>query len=222
MDALRLGVTPDCRGHCLQGQLAGQKVKHSLCSFSCKTSKYQVRTPPNVIFARSPAASSTVGSDAEFGRMQKGDAVDGSRWPVRAATLEASTLEVDRVAEADMRENGYRSTRRTKLVCTIGPSTCSSEQLKGLAMGGMNVARLNMCHGTREWHRDVIRKIRKLNDEKGYSVAVMIDTEGTEIHMGDLGGASSAKAEVFSFFQQTPLQLYTFVLRAQSYEHRTH
>ncbi|CAN0857248.1 Pyruvate kinase isozyme A, chloroplastic [Linum grandiflorum] len=60
----------------------------------------------------------------------------------------------------------------------------------------MNVARINMCHGTREWHKRVIERVRKLNEEKGYAVAIMMDTEGSEIHMGDLGGASSAKAEV--------------------------
>ena len=43
---------------------------------------------------------------------------------------------------------------------------------------------------------NVIRNVRKLNEEKGYAVAIMMDTEGSEIHMGDLGGASSAKAEV--------------------------
>lgn len=53
-----------------------------------------------------------------------------------------------------------------------------------------------MCHGTREWHREVIQRVRKLNEEKGYAVAIMMDTEGSEIHMGDFGGASSAKAEV--------------------------
>ncbi|KAL2630683.1 hypothetical protein R1flu_015369 [Riccia fluitans] len=103
-------------------------------------------------------------------------------------------IEVDSVSEADLKENGFRSTRRTKLVCTIGPATCSFEQLEALANGGMNVARLNMCHGTRDWHRAVIRNVRMLNAEKGYSVAIMMDTEGSEIHMGDLG-QNSAKAE---------------------------
>jgi hypothetical protein len=63
-------------------------------------------------------------------------------------------------------------------------------------MGGMNVARLNMCHGTRDWHTQVIRNVRSLNSEKGYSVAIMMDTEGSEIHMGDFDGAPSVKAEV--------------------------
>lgn len=109
---------------------------------------------------------------------------------------DSSSIEVDAVTEAELKENGFRSTRRTKLICTIGPATCKPEQLEALAVGGMNVARINMCHGTREWHREVIQRVRRLNEEKGYAVAIMMDTEGSEIHMGDLGGASSAKAEV--------------------------
>ncbi|KAH9292745.1 hypothetical protein KI387_042067 [Taxus chinensis] len=85
-----------------------------------------------------------------------------------------------------------------KLVCTVGPVCCSFEQLEALAMGGMNVARINMCHGTRDWHQNVIRNVRKLNQEKGYAVAIMMDIEGSEIHMGDLGGGVvSVKAEIY-------------------------
>ncbi|XP_068650793.1 pyruvate kinase isozyme A, chloroplastic [Aristolochia californica] len=108
---------------------------------------------------------------------------------------ETPVIEVDSVSEAELKENGFRSTRRTKLVCTIGPATCGFEQLEALAVGGMNVARINMCHGTREWHRMVINHVRRLNEEKGFAVAIMMDTEGSEIHMGDFGGAASAKAE---------------------------
>lgn len=113
-----------------------------------------------------------------------------------AVTTDTAGIEVDSVTEAELKENGFRSTRRTKLICTIGPATCGFEQLEALAVGGMNVARLNMCHGTRDWHRDVIRSVRRLNEEKGFAVAIMMDTEGSEIHMGDLGGEASAKAEV--------------------------
>ncbi|KAK1287965.1 hypothetical protein QJS10_CPB19g01096 [Acorus calamus] len=117
---------------------------------------------------------------------------DNGKTPPEAV----ATIEVDAATEAEMKENGFRSTRRTKLVCTIGPATCGEEQLEALAVGGMNVARINMCHGTREWHRSVIRSVRRLNEEKGFAVAVMMDTEGSEIHMGDLGGsAPSARAE---------------------------
>ncbi|KAG6537874.1 pyruvate kinase isozyme A, chloroplastic-like [Zingiber officinale] len=118
----------------------------------------------------------------------------------------ASSIDVDAVTEAELKENGFRSTRRTKLVCTIGPATCSPQQIEALAVGGMNVARINMCHGTHEWHREVIRQVRRLNEEKGFAVAVMMDTEGSEIHMGDLGGAASAKAE--------DGEIWTFSVRA--------
>ncbi|CAF2076734.1 unnamed protein product, partial [Brassica napus] len=118
----------------------------------------------------------------------------------------SSGIDVDTVTEAELKENGFRSTRRTKLICTIGPATCGFEQLEALAEGGMNVARLNMCHGTRDWHRNVIRSVRRLNEEKGFAVAIMMDTEGSEIHMGDLGGEASAKAE--------DGEVWTFTVRA--------
>ncbi|OWM71618.1 pyruvate kinase isozyme A, chloroplastic [Punica granatum] len=126
--------------------------------------------------------------------------------PAAADSAASAAIEVDAVTEAELKENGFRSTRRTKLVCTIGPTTCGSEQLEALAVGGMNVARINMCHGTREWHKRVIERVRKLNEEKGYAVAIMMDTEGSEIHMGDLGGASSVKAE--------DGEIWTFSVRA--------
>ncbi|KAL5673743.1 hypothetical protein ACJX0J_018049, partial [Zea mays] len=58
----------------------------------------------------------------------------------------------------------------------------------------------------REWHREAIRAVRRLSDEKGFAVAVMMDTEGSEIHMGDLGGAPSTKAE-----SQKKCKQYKFV-----------
>ncbi|XP_021764327.1 pyruvate kinase isozyme A, chloroplastic-like [Chenopodium quinoa] len=112
-----------------------------------------------------------------------------------SSSLSTTSMEIDHVSSAEMKENGFRSTRRTKLVCTIGPSTCDFETIEALAEGGMNVARLNMCHNTREWHKEVIEHVRKLNEEKGFAVAVMMDTQGSEIHLGDFGAASALKAE---------------------------
>ena len=101
---------------------------------------------------------------------------------------------MDVVSEAELREKGFMGMLKTKLVCTVGPACV--EALPALARGGMGVARVNLCHGGREWHRAAMRAVRRLNEEKGFAVAVMMDTEGSEIHMGDLGGAASAKAEV--------------------------
>ncbi|WCJ18056.1 Pyruvate kinase family protein [Euphorbia peplus] len=128
-----------------------------------------------------------------------------TRNPVQAITEVANVNEdssenlgvfgIDVVAESELREKGFLGMRKTKLVCTIGPACSSLEELVELAMGGMNVARLNMCHGTREWHRNVIRRIKKLNEEQGFCVSVMIDTQGSQIHVVDHGASSSIKAQ---------------------------
>jgi len=97
-----------------------------------------------------------------------------------------SSVGVDTALAKELQENGFRSTRRTKLICTIGPATSDSKTLEELASNGMNVARLNMCHGTHEWHKQVIQRIRQLNHERGYSVAIMVDTEGSEVHIGSI------------------------------------
>ena len=89
----------------------------------------------------------------------------------------------------DSNEEGVRSKellplRKTKLICTIGPSCSDPQTLEKLAARGMNVARLNMSHGSHEWHKQAIDTIRKLNKELGYSVAIMVDTEGgSEVHL---------------------------------------
>ncbi|MBA0788357.1 hypothetical protein Gotri_026673 [Gossypium trilobum] len=110
-----------------------------------------------------------------------GNSQTGAAGVVSALSVGATGIEVDAVTEAELKENGFRSTRRTKLICTIGPATCGFEQLEALAVGGMNVARINMCHGSREWHQTVIERVRRLNDEKGFAVAIMMDTEDGEI-----------------------------------------
>lgn len=135
---------------------------------------------------------------------------------MRAAATEISAEEVkslegklglDAVSEGELREKGFLGMRKTKLVCTIGPACCSEEELEKLAKGGMNVARLNMCHSTKEWHRDVIRKIKKLNAEKGFCISVMIDTEGSQIHVLDHGASSSIKIEESSIWLFTARKL---------------
>ncbi|KAI4311300.1 hypothetical protein MLD38_036205 [Melastoma candidum] len=161
---------------------------------------------PTYLFVPFPSSSKPLSVYSAAAALPPSD--NGPSIALAAATsnLHDPSIEVDAVTETELRENGFRSTRRTKVVCTIGPNTCSSEQLEALASGGMNVARINMCHGSREWHRRVIERVRRLNEEKGYAVAIMMDTEGSEIHMGDLGGAPSAKAE--------DSEVWTFTVRA--------
>lgn len=76
--------------------------------------------------------------------------------------------------------------RKTKIICTIGPKTASFEAIRRLAEQGMNVARLNMSHGSQEWHRGVISNIKRYNKKFAGSLAIMLDTRGAEIRSGDL------------------------------------
>lgn len=76
--------------------------------------------------------------------------------------------------------------RKTKIVCTIGPSSESLENTKKLIQAGMNVARLNFSHGDFEEHGNRIKNIRQANVELGTSVAILLDTKGPEIRLGKL------------------------------------
>ena len=80
----------------------------------------------------------------------------------------------------------HRMMRNTKIVCTIGPETCPFPTLKALAENGMNVARLNMSHGTHQWHGEVIKHIKTINEKTDSSVAILLDTKGPEIRTGDV------------------------------------
>lgn len=76
--------------------------------------------------------------------------------------------------------------RRTKIVCTIGPATARFDNILALAESGMNVARLNMSHGTYEWHRQIIRAIHSINEKGIHCIAILLDTKGSEVRSGDL------------------------------------
>ncbi|WP_168122791.1 pyruvate kinase [Paenibacillus sp. HB172176] len=76
--------------------------------------------------------------------------------------------------------------RKTKIVCTIGPSSESLENTKKLIQAGMNVGRLNFSHGDFEEHGNRIKNIRLANKELGTSVAILLDTKGPEIRLGKL------------------------------------
>jgi pyruvate kinase len=77
--------------------------------------------------------------------------------------------------------------RSTKIVCTLGPSTADARGILRLMDEGMDIARINFSHGDREQHRKTVRLIRALNRKRGYSVATLLDTKGSEIRTGDVG-----------------------------------
>lgn len=77
-------------------------------------------------------------------------------------------------------------TRRTKIVCTIGPASRTPERLRQLIDAGMDVARLNFSHGTHEEHAAVIATIRRLAQEAGRPVGILQDLQGPKIRTGAL------------------------------------
>jgi pyruvate kinase len=88
--------------------------------------------------------------------------------------------------------------RRAKIVATIGPSSESAERLKALIEAGMDVARINMSHGAREPHGEVIARIREVSSAMGKPVAVMVDLSGPKIRTGRVcsGGAQLSDGAV--------------------------
>ena len=81
--------------------------------------------------------------------------------------------------------------RRTKIVCTLGPSTDKEEVLRNLMKNGMNVARMNFSHGTHEEQKARLDMIKKLREELNLPVAALLDTKGPEIRIGESRARSS-------------------------------
>ncbi|MFJ2110714.1 MULTISPECIES: pyruvate kinase [unclassified Streptomyces] len=73
--------------------------------------------------------------------------------------------------------------RRSKIVCTLGPAVDSYEQLKSLIEAGMNVARLNMSHGSHPEHEERYHRVRKAAADTGRAVGVLIDLQGPKIRL---------------------------------------
>src|SRR5690349_9103590 len=74
--------------------------------------------------------------------------------------------------------------RRTKIVCTIGPATATPDRIRELVQAGMDVARLNFSHGTREDHKQVYDMIRHAADAEGRAVGILADLQGPKIRLG--------------------------------------
>ncbi|KAL1568925.1 pyruvate kinase [Salvia divinorum] len=79
------------------------------------------------------------------------------------------------------------SQRKTKIICTIGPSSSSRDMIWKLAEAGMNVARLNMSHGDHASHQKTIDLVKEYNAQfEDRVVAIMLDTKGPEVRSGDV------------------------------------
>src|SRR5262245_42264600 len=76
--------------------------------------------------------------------------------------------------------------RRTKIVCTIGPASDSEEMITKLIIAGMDAARLNFSHGTPEYQRSLIRKIKRLRKRANKPIAILQDLQGPKIRVGNI------------------------------------
>ena len=75
--------------------------------------------------------------------------------------------------------------RKTKIVCTLGPSTDDEKVLEQLMKAGMNVARCNFSHGSHEEHKERMDKVKKIREKCDRPVALLLDTKGPEIRTGN-------------------------------------
>ncbi len=79
--------------------------------------------------------------------------------------------------------------RKTKIVCSLGPAVDSDELVEGLINAGMNVARFNFSHGNHEEHKARIERVKRCSKKLGVPVALLLDTKGPEIRTGNVPNA---------------------------------
>ncbi len=97
--------------------------------------------------------------------------------------------------------------KKTKIIATIGPASNDEEVLRDLILGGMDVARLNLTHATHDFCRDVMEKIKTLSKELERNVAVLLDTQGPDIRIGDItkGSAKLIKGDKIRIYKTSVL-----------------
>jgi len=84
-----------------------------------------------------------------------------------------------------------RSLRRTKIVCTLGPSSDTPEKIEALIHAGLNVARINTSHGTLESHARLIGHVRSVAKKLGVYVPVLLDLTGPKMRIGNIAAGSA-------------------------------
>lgn len=94
--------------------------------------------------------------------------------------------------------------RKTKIICTIGPASENKEMMTKLVNNGMNIIRLNFSHGDYEEHGNRIKTIREVVKETGKNVAILLDTKGPEVRLGDFANGSETyeKGEIVKIVRE--------------------
>ncbi|MBM7787551.1 pyruvate kinase [Tenggerimyces flavus] len=81
--------------------------------------------------------------------------------------------------------------RRAKIVCTLGPAVSTPERIRALVEAGMDVARLNLSHGSYADHERVYRMVREASEESGRGVGILVDLQGPKIRLGKFAEGSA-------------------------------
>lgn len=94
--------------------------------------------------------------------------------------------------------------RKTKIVCTMGPACDNKEILLRMINAGMNVARINMSHGTYDEQKERIDRVKEAIKESGKNVAILLDTKGPEVRIGcfEKGSVMLEKGQTFCLYKQ--------------------
>ena len=82
--------------------------------------------------------------------------------------------------------NAWTSRRKTKIIATIGPTSCEEPVLRQMIQAGANVIRLNFSHGSHKTHENVIRTIRKINQELQTNICLLQDLQGPKIRLQEI------------------------------------
>ena len=90
--------------------------------------------------------------------------------------------------------------RRAKIVATLGPATSSYDNIRAIIDAGVDVARLNLSHGSYDVHEEVYANVRKAADDSGRAVAVLVDLQGPKIRLGkfEAGPYELAVGDIFT------------------------
>ena len=87
-----------------------------------------------------------------------------------------------------------KTTKKTKIVATVGPATSSKEMLKAIISEGVNVIRINFSHGEHSDHVEVIKRVREINKEQQIHTALLGDLQGPKIRVGKIKEGTEVKA----------------------------
>ena len=94
--------------------------------------------------------------------------------------------------------------KKTKIVCTMGPSTDDKEVLRSIIRGGMDVARFNFSHGTHPEQKARMDMLKLIREEEHSNTAILLDTKGPEIRTGVLKDGKKVKLEAGAMITLTP------------------